>query len=337
MRSQTTCASARDLGHTIALFGPPQPALAGMRFSTDPRAFDRVVFLFEFEFVSRQAACRRSRCWQRFRESTVLLDADGRYNPFIVVDGYDQNYRSEDERAEWLEFYDALGGSDHQADTYPIRRPAGYHAAVFRVQPGASGGSSGLRPSTYDVLHVGHNWWRWKEVAGEAVAGLRGIRDQVGEIGFSACGGTRARMWSREAARAGLPARRPTRSAGCASASTPPVPYYDVIRAMSTGAGQHLHPAAVPRARQAFDAAILRGILCRHHPAPDARSEPGRGSVRPGGTRTDVARPGRREGRRTRCGARHHYRGLVEDVRRHLLTHHPYRRRVEELVAALDQ
>jgi hypothetical protein len=32
-----------------------------------------------------------------------------------------------------------------------------------------------------------------------------------------------------------------------------------------------------------------------------------------------------------------HYRGIVEDVRRHLLTHHSYRRRVEELVAALSR
>ena len=31
-----------------------------------------------------------------------------------------------------------------------------------------------------------------------------------------------------------------------------------------------------------------------------------------------------------------HYRGVVEDVRRHLLAHHSYRRRVEELVTALD-
>jgi hypothetical protein len=32
-----------------------------------------------------------------------------------------------------------------------------------------------------------------------------------------------------------------------------------------------------------------------------------------------------------------YYRGVVEDVRRHLLTHHHYHRRVEELVAALGK
>ena len=31
-----------------------------------------------------------------------------------------------------------------------------------------------------------------------------------------------------------------------------------------------------------------------------------------------------------------HYRGVVEDVRRHLIAHHSYDQRVEELVAALD-
>ncbi len=32
-----------------------------------------------------------------------------------------------------------------------------------------------------------------------------------------------------------------------------------------------------------------------------------------------------------------HYREVVEDARRHLLAHHSYRKRVEELVAALDR
>jgi hypothetical protein len=32
-----------------------------------------------------------------------------------------------------------------------------------------------------------------------------------------------------------------------------------------------------------------------------------------------------------------HYRGVVEEVRRHLLVHHSYKRRVEELVAAVSR
>ena len=39
-------------------------------------------------------------------------------------------------------------------------------------------------PKQYDILHVGHNWWRWKEVAGELLPAFEQIRDQVGEIGF---------------------------------------------------------------------------------------------------------------------------------------------------------
>jgi hypothetical protein len=31
-----------------------------------------------------------------------------------------------------------------------------------------------------------------------------------------------------------------------------------------------------------------------------------------------------------------HYRAVVEDVRRHLITHYSYDRRVEELVAAIQ-
>src|SRR5262249_25475419 len=36
----------------------------------------------------------------------------------------------------------------------------------------------------YDILHVGHNWWRWKEVGGQLMPAFEQIRDQIGEIGF---------------------------------------------------------------------------------------------------------------------------------------------------------
>ena len=36
----------------------------------------------------------------------------------------------------------------------------------------------------YDILHVGHNWYRWKDVSGELLPAFEQIRDQVGEIGF---------------------------------------------------------------------------------------------------------------------------------------------------------
>ena len=38
---------AEELGHTIAFFGPHHAGMAAAKFSTDPRAFDRVIYLIE--------------------------------------------------------------------------------------------------------------------------------------------------------------------------------------------------------------------------------------------------------------------------------------------------
>jgi hypothetical protein len=53
----------------------------------------------------------------------------------------------------------------------------GYDPAL-RIDPAT------VPPKVYDVLHVGHNWWRWREVAKELLPAFDKIRDQVGEIGF---------------------------------------------------------------------------------------------------------------------------------------------------------
>jgi DNA-binding IclR family transcriptional regulator len=36
----------------------------------------------------------------------------------------------------------------------------------------------------YDVLHVGHNWWRWKQIKEQILPALDQIREEIGEIGF---------------------------------------------------------------------------------------------------------------------------------------------------------
>ena len=105
----------------------------------------------------------------------------------LVVDGYDRNYLSEDERAEWLQFYDALADRIIQPTLAPSRRPAGDDAAVLRVQSRAQVVARGFGPAQA----VRHPLRRPQLVAVEggrrgAAAGLRArSASQVGEIGFA--------------------------------------------------------------------------------------------------------------------------------------------------------
>src|SRR4029453_4910328 len=45
-------------------------------------------------------------------------------------------------------------------------------------------GPAAASPKEYDILHVGHNWWRWRDVGGKLLPAFEQIRNQVGEIGF---------------------------------------------------------------------------------------------------------------------------------------------------------
>src|SRR5262245_27177039 len=80
-----------DLGHVIALYGHANPAFPDLRFSTDLRAFDYVVFLVE-SWRHWMSGLRMPRLLGEVpRQRRAILDADGMYNPIICVDDYDRN------------------------------------------------------------------------------------------------------------------------------------------------------------------------------------------------------------------------------------------------------
>jgi hypothetical protein len=36
----------------------------------------------------------------------------------------------------------------------------------------------------FDILHLGHNWWRWRDIGGKLLPAVEKIRSEIGEIGF---------------------------------------------------------------------------------------------------------------------------------------------------------
>src|SRR5215210_6337387 len=87
-----------ELGHTIAIYGRPDPSFPGVRFSAELSGFDRVVFIYEskLHWMSKLQMTRLLAAVPRRRRA--VLDADGMYNQMITVDGYDRNHWSDDER-----------------------------------------------------------------------------------------------------------------------------------------------------------------------------------------------------------------------------------------------
>jgi hypothetical protein len=323
-----------ELGHTIALYDMPQPNMPGVRFSTDVRAFDRVIYVFESKRYRVKRLQEVALLATIPRQHRYVFDADGRYNPLIVVDGYDRNHRNEDERAEWLQFYDALtdqiikptlsASNDPRVTTLPM---FGFNPTLI-VPPGSD------PPKQYDVLHVGHNWWRWKDVAEELLPALDRIRDQVGEIGFVGLWWDRVPEWAEAK---GLALAYRVEAEGFRNMGIriePPVPYSQVIRKMSTGRVniftqrpllQHIKHLTM-RYFEEFCADTIPLLMLQPDVAEAVYGPAGRELTLPGRVAEKVLDALKRPA---------HYRDIVEDVRCHLLAHHSYRRRVEELVTAL--
>jgi hypothetical protein len=321
-------------GHSVALYGTPQPHLRDLKFSTDVRAFDRVAYLFESELYRIKPLQEVAMLGTIQKRHRLIFDMDGMYNPVIELDGYDFNHRDEAERARWIEFYDTLADSVAKPTLAHFDNPRVSAMIFYGYDPALQIDSVSAPAKQYDVLHVGHNWWRWREVAGELLPAFAQIRDQVGEIGFVGL------WWDQP------PAEGPEAGPEAAFQSDPEafrrlrirtqtaVMYTDVIRTMSTAriniftqrpVLHHLKHLTL-KYFEIFYADTIPLLMLDQRLAEAVYGPAARELTLLGRAAEKLLDALHRP---------QHYRGVVEDVRCHLAAHYSYDQRVEELVAAM--
>jgi hypothetical protein len=175
--------AGNQAGHTIALYGRPDPQFPTVRFAMDAVNFDHVVFVLEsgLEWLS---ALRMPRLLAEVpRERRAILDADGMYNPLISVDGYDRNHHSEQSRRQWVEYCGLLADRVFQATTTP-REPGVQPLPFYGFDPSAMIRPKRAPAKRLDLLHLAHNWWRWREVSTRLLPALERIRTRLGTVCF---------------------------------------------------------------------------------------------------------------------------------------------------------
>ena len=152
----------------------------------DIEDFDRVVYLFESELY-RILPLHQAIMLDSFpRQHRLIVDTDGMYNELIQLDGYDFNHRDRG-RPRAMDRLHGRARRPGRADAARRRRRIqGARAAVLRLRSRPRGRSGRQRPPKQcDILHVGHNWWRWREVESELLPALRAASaTRSGEIGF---------------------------------------------------------------------------------------------------------------------------------------------------------
>lgn len=175
---------APAFGHKAAIFGSPIWYIPDLAFSMDIDDFDRVVYLFETERFA-VLPMHQAIMLHRFpREHRLIVDTDGMYQELVQFGGYDFNHASEAGRQDWIADMDALG--DSVVHTRLGRSTFGKARALpfFGYDPSLEADPAATPPKEWDVLHVGHNWWRWREVERELLPAFARARDRIGRIGF---------------------------------------------------------------------------------------------------------------------------------------------------------
>jgi hypothetical protein len=325
---------APRFGHSVALHGIPPPWLPELHFSTDVNAFDRVVHLFESELYRIKPLQEVALLGTIPRRHRLVLDMDGMYNPVVVVDGYDFNHGSEAERTRWVEHYDALADRVMKPTLAPPDHPRVGALTFYGYDPALQMDPTQAPPKQYDILHVGHNWWRWRQISRELLPALEQIRDEVGEIGFIGLWWDKPPAEGRDAGPEAAFESDPAAFRRLRIRAENAVMYTDVIRTMST--------ARVNIFTQRPVLHHLRHITLKYFEIfyadtiPLLMLDPGLAEAVYGpASRQLVLRERVAEKLIDALRRPDHYRGVVEDVRRHLAHHYSYDRRVEELVAAL--
>jgi hypothetical protein len=334
---QATAAYTRagaEMGHPIAVYGQKDPRFPTIQFSTDVHAFDYVLFLVE-SWRHWMSALRMPRILAEIpRHRRAILDADGMYNQIISVDSYDRNHAHEHDRSGWLAHYKLVADKIMQPTLAP-REPGVIGLPFYGYDPDSRISPDACASKGFDILCVGHNWWRWRQISTSLLPALEQIRSRIGKVCFVGSWWDAAPVGAAELNVEAAFGTDPEWLRRLRIQLKPAVPYTDVIPVMSTGRVNIMTQRPLfcdlkiltSKYFEIFAADTIPLVMVDPNHMEAVYGPAGRGlalydSV--GDKLLDaLSRPGK-------------YRDIVEAVRCHLGAHHSYHNRVQELVTALQ-
>jgi Glycosyl transferases group 1 len=321
-----------ELGHTIAVHGHSDPKYPGIRWSTEFDSFDHVVFICEFG-IGWMSALRMSRVLTQVpRKKRAILDADGMYNPVLSVDMYDRNHADEHARARWVGHCDSLADKIFQPTLEPL------HAAVlplpFYGYDPALRLELGARPKSFDIVHLGHNWWRWREVSSHLLPAIERIRPKLDGICFVGLWWDMVPAGAREQNLETAFEFDIDRFRRLGIQVKPAVPFTEVVSAMSEGRVNIMTQRPLFRRLKLLTAKYFE-IFCADT-IPLVMLEPAHSESIYGPTGRELALHGNIADKLLDVVQNPlRYRQIVQAVRSHLVSYHSYQKRMQQLVEAL--
>src|SRR5262249_55010736 len=250
-----------------------------------------------------------------------------------VVDGYDRNHAQEHDRSDWLACYDRLADKILQP-TFEPREPSVRGLPFYGYDPASKIGADDSLCERFDLMHVGHNWWRWREVNNSLLPVIGRIRARLGGICFVGSWWDAVPPWADALNLNAAFSVEGNRFRRMRIEVRPAVPYTQVIPTMSEGRVNIMTQRPLLR--------HLRFLTSKYFEIFCADTVP-LVMLDPQHTESVYGLAGRELALHDGIGDKlldaldqpQKYREIVQEVRRHLGMHHSYHNRVQELVAAL--
>jgi hypothetical protein len=219
--------------------------------------------------------------------------------------------------------------------TLTPREPGVQSLLFYGYTAGALGDTGPTVKKAFDVLHLAHNWWRWREVSTRLLPALERVRAQVGPIAFVGLWWDAPPPWAPSLGLEKAFCVDPASLRRVGIEVRPPVPFSDVVPTMSAARVnimtqrpllRHLR-FVTSKYFEIFAADTVPLMMLDPDHAAQVYGPAGRALTCDG----DI-------GDKLLDALEHpeRYQEIVTRVRRHLAEHHSYERRVLKLIEVLE-
>lgn len=324
--------AAEQMGHEICVYGRPESDFPRLRFSTEVSRFDHVLFIIESR-LGWMSGLRLPNILRHVpRRRRAILDADGMYGRRLEVSGYDRNHGSDEDAARWRACYNELADRILQPTLRPLEQDV-IPLLFYGYDPESAPNGRSSRKS-FDIAHVGHNWWRWQEIQNCLLPAIERIRSRLGRICFLGLWWEGTPKWAASLGLEEAFAADPEHFRRLDIEVHPPVPYTEVVAAMGRARVNIMTQRPLFR-RLGIVTSKYFELLCADT-VPLAMLDPSQAESIYGPAGRELALSGCLDHKLLDALYQPaKYEEVVAVVRSHLAAHHSYRKRVEQLVSAL--
>ena len=336
---------ANELGHEVAVFGEQRSDFSGVRFSLDPGAFDFAIFVIYTASDFPDLPYLANLLDNTPKSRRVIIDCTGRYNETIRVE-HDFNHLEKmdgHQGWEWIEAFQSVADRILQPALTPRRGDVrsflfhGYELDDVVRWPGSAVEAArrwSREAKRYSIVYVGHNWQRWGQVR-RFLEAIAPIRDRLGPVALFGNEWDRRPDWAVQLGIQGVDVDLELLQRLKVQTSHP-ISYTEVKQVLSEAQFSPIFHRPLFNelglvTNRTFETFLADTIPLVMLPESFATSIYGP-NVRPLLPEVDIAK----QLEKIHLDPEPYWEAIGL-VRKHLATHHSYRRRLTELVALLQQ